>query len=105
MRKVRKPFWREDRAAFYVFWMVNGRQRSKNFPVSLLHTKGRALAIAEAFRLRKMHQINEDVFPEPVAIFWDDLVSEFLTYKVTVQNRAPDTIRIFKDCPSALSAR
>ena len=76
---------RKNRKGWFVGWYVDGKRKSKAVPNK---------ALAERFARRKRHQLNEDVYPDPVKMLWDDLVKEHLTHKRDVEGRAQDTLRI-----------
>lgn len=98
MRHVRKPWWRQERQAWQVYWLSDVKQHSRAFPASLFDaSEAKARKAAADFRRRKLHQLNEEAFPEPMATPGDELVAEFLEHKEKIEGRTPSTLRIFQD--------
>ena len=87
---MRKPwiYQRKNRPGWYVGWYDSaGKKRSKRCPNK---------SLADRFARRIEHQLNEDLYPDPIATQWDDLVSEYLNYKETVRSLAGDSLRSIK---------
>lgn len=84
---MRKPwtYQRKNRPGWYVGWYDNtGKRRSKNLP-------NKSLADRHARRIE--HRINEEIFVNPIAVPWDDMVTEYLEYKKSVQGLSHNTLR------------
>lgn len=78
-------YQRKNRPGWYVGWYDSaGKKRSKRCPNK---------SLADRFARRTEHQYNEDLYPDPVAIPWDELVTEYLVYKETVKSLASDSLR------------
>jgi len=83
---MRKPwlYKRKNRPGWYVRWYGrNGKQHSKRLPNKPL---------AEQFKYRLQHQMNEDVYVDPLKLPWDDLIAEYLDYKTNIKNLAAGSI-------------
>jgi len=80
---------RKARPGWYVRWYgADGKQYSKRLPNK---------ALAEQYRARLEHQMNEDLYVDPLSLPWDGLVEAFLEYKGQVKNAAAGTIKSYGD--------
>lgn len=83
-----KKIWvyqRKNRSGWYIGWYDSaGKRRSKHCPNK---------SIANRFARRIEHQLNEDIYPDPIAVQWDGLVAEYLEYKEAVRSLAAESLR------------
>lgn len=78
-------YQRKNRPGWYVGWYdSSGKKRSKRCPNK---------SLADRFARRIEHQYNEDLYPDPVAMPWDELVAEYLIYKETVKSLVDESLR------------
>lgn len=84
---MRKPwiYQRKSRKGWYVGWYdSNGKRRSKMLPNK---------ALANRYARRIEFQLNEDIYFDPIAIEWDNLVREYLEHKQYVRSLASESLR------------
>ncbi len=75
MRKV-WTYKRKRRPGVYVMWYdAAGKQRSRRLPNQ---------KTADLYRLRREHELNADLYNDPVAMSWDDLRQTYLDEKQKV---------------------
>ncbi len=79
-------YQRKNRKGWSVGWYdSNGRKRSKSgFPNK---------SLADRFARRLEYQFNEDIYFDPIAVQWIDLIKKYLRYKKDVTGLVPESIR------------
>ena len=78
-------YQRNNRPGWYVGWYDSaGKKRSKRCPNK---------SLADRFARRIEHQYNEDIYPDPIAMPWDELVAEYIHYKEFVRKLASESLR------------
>jgi integrase len=78
-------YQRKNRPGWYVGWYDSaGKKRSKRCPNK---------SLANKFARRLEFQHNEDLYPDPIATPWDELVTEYMVFKKTVKSLASGSLR------------
>lgn len=84
---MRKPwvYQRPDRPGYYVGWYdTEGHRRRKRLPTK---------RIAGDFAAKLRHELNADLYVQPVSLSWSQLVAKYIDHKQFVEGKEPETVR------------